>query len=139
MAKDIYHNLVKAALQQAGWTITHDPLPIETTSGRIEVDLGAEQLIGAVKGSHKIAVNIKSFVGRNLLQDFYGAYGQFSFYYAALEITEPERELYLAVPEDAYKDFLHNPIPQELLKRGSVSLIVFNRTQPAIKQWISVK
>ena len=25
MAKDIYHNLVKQALINEGWTITHDP------------------------------------------------------------------------------------------------------------------
>jgi XisH protein len=25
MAKDIYHNLVKEALQNDGWTVTHDP------------------------------------------------------------------------------------------------------------------
>ena len=25
MAKDIYHNLVRTALENEGWTITHDP------------------------------------------------------------------------------------------------------------------
>jgi hypothetical protein len=46
-AKDVYHNTVKVALQKEGWLITHDPLILELSSGRLEIDLGAEQLIAA--------------------------------------------------------------------------------------------
>lgn len=38
-AKDVYHDIVKAALQKEGWLITHDPLVLELSSGRLEVDL----------------------------------------------------------------------------------------------------
>ncbi|MFM6816695.1 MAG: element excision factor XisH family protein, partial [Dolichospermum sp.] len=27
--RDIYHNTVKIALQKDGWTITHDPFPLQ--------------------------------------------------------------------------------------------------------------
>jgi hypothetical protein len=46
-AKDAYHDTVKAALQKDEWLITHDPLILELTSGRLEIDLGAERLIAA--------------------------------------------------------------------------------------------
>ena len=63
MARDKYHNVVRRALEKDGWTITHDPLRYKIGSRKIEVDLGAEQLIGAEKGTEKIAVEIKSFIG----------------------------------------------------------------------------
>lgn len=49
MAKDIYHKLVKEALVKEGWTITHDPYPMEQWDPEWEIDLGAEKIIGAEK------------------------------------------------------------------------------------------
>jgi hypothetical protein len=79
MAKDKYHELVKQALIDDGWTITHDPLRLSGLARPIEIDLGAEKLIGAQKGMEIIAVEIKSFLGLSELYEFYGAVGQFSF------------------------------------------------------------
>lgn len=42
-AKDIFHEAVKVALQNDGWTITHDPLTIDLVDRQLQVDLGAEQ------------------------------------------------------------------------------------------------
>ena len=61
MARDLFHTNVKVALQKDGWTITHDPLVLELSSGRLEIDLGAEQLIAAQKDNIQIAVEVKSF------------------------------------------------------------------------------
>lgn len=61
-AKDFYHEVVKTALNKDGWTITHDPLVLELSSGRLEVDLGAERLIAAQKDQMRIAVEVKSFL-----------------------------------------------------------------------------
>ena len=59
MAKDKYHKLVKKALQNLGWIVTNDPLYIPTLKRKLEIDLGAERVIGAEKGDNKIAVEIK--------------------------------------------------------------------------------
>lgn len=80
MAKDKYHFLVKKALEDEGWTITDDPLIIDTPNRDLEVDLGAEKLIGAEKGNLKIAVEIKSFLGLSQIHEFYKALGQFNYY-----------------------------------------------------------
>ncbi len=37
MAKDIYHDLVKKALENEGWTITHDPYYLSVGLGRRKV------------------------------------------------------------------------------------------------------
>ena len=94
---------MKQLLENEGWNITHDPLFIRTGLGRLEIDLGAEKLIAAEKEGKKIAVEIKSFIGHSKLHDLYKALGQFTFYQPALHRQEPDRLLYLAIPESAYE------------------------------------
>lgn len=101
-AKDIYHENVKKALENEGWTVTHDPytLAIGRRSGYI--DLGAE-MIAAEKGKDKIAVEVKSFLQKSDLNAFEDAVGQFLVYLFALEKKEPDRVLWLAVPYSFYE------------------------------------
>ena len=61
-AKDKFHDAVKQGLEKDGWKITHDPLRIEFgEEDKIQIDLGAEKVLGAEKSGQKIAVEIKSF------------------------------------------------------------------------------
>ena len=46
-ARDTFHDLVKQALQQDGWTITHDPYALSADSFDLAIDLGAEKVIAA--------------------------------------------------------------------------------------------
>ncbi len=109
-AKDIFHDAVKTALQKDGWAITDDPLHLRL-SGVIDlyIDLGAEKLLAAEKEGQKIAVEIKSFLGASAISDFHHALGQFTNYRYALEDTEPDRTLYLAIPLDIYDEFFTLP------------------------------
>ena len=50
-AKDIYHTTVCDALVKDGWTITHDPYTMTFGQKDVFVDLGAERLLAAEKGS----------------------------------------------------------------------------------------
>lgn len=54
-------SFVKNALTRDGWAITHDPLTIEYDKRDLHIDLGAERLITAERGTDKIAVEIKTF------------------------------------------------------------------------------
>lgn len=74
---DIYHDTVKRALKKDGWTITHDPFELRIGAKRLIMDLGAERVISAEKGSRKIVVEIKSFVGRSSIRDLEQALGQY--------------------------------------------------------------
>ena len=55
MAKDIYHNLVKQALENDGWTITHDPFYLSVGIGRRKVatDLGQKNSSLRKKGLYE--------------------------------------------------------------------------------------
>lgn len=75
MAKDIFHEIVKEALVKDGWIITHDPFKLEHLEKKMKVDLGAERILAAQRGVDKIAVEIKSFLSRSRIYDFYAALG----------------------------------------------------------------
>ncbi|GAB3497840.1 hypothetical protein GCM10027341_18550 [Spirosoma knui] len=60
-AKDVYHQVVRTALEKDSWQITHDPLRVVLGRRKGYVDLGAEKLIAAQRGMQKIAVEIKNF------------------------------------------------------------------------------
>jgi hypothetical protein len=47
MAKDIYHETVKTALEKDGWTITDELFRLTIGSRSIYIDLGAQKLIAA--------------------------------------------------------------------------------------------
>ena len=135
MAKDKYHDLVKQALIEEGWTITDDPLEVPSLLSTFEVDLGAERIITAEKGTKKIAVEIKSFIGSSMLHDFFKAVGQFAFYYMALKEAEPERELYLAIPDAAYEFLFRDPNTSEISKINKLKFIVYSISDKSIKLW----
>ncbi len=136
-AKDIYHNLVKQALEQEGWIITADPLSFSFGEVNFQVDLGAERIIAAQKDNQKIAVEIKSFLNPSAVTDFYGALGQFLSYRLALEEIEPERLLYLAIPLETYKTFFQLTFPKIAIIKYELKLIIYNSEEGGITKWIS--
>ena len=137
MAKDLFHNAVRVALEKDGWLITHDPYQLRYGDTEVYIDLAAEEAIAAEKEGRKIAVEIKSFAGGSNVSDFHTALGQFLNYRAALEISEePERILYLAVPVDTYRLFLRFEPAKSVISRYEVRLITYKPTQESIDQWI---
>jgi XisH protein len=115
-ARDRYHDWVKDTLIQAGWTISHDPLSISIGKINVQIDLGLEGLIGAEKGTQKIAVEIKSFGNVSKITDFYAAFGQYICYKVALENKQPDRILYLAVPSPVYESLFSETLIQYVLQ-----------------------
>ena len=104
-ARDIFHNVVKTALQHDGWTITHDPLALEFGLGSLYVDLGAERVIAAERQNEKIAVEVKSFLSGSAVSEFHTALGQYLNYRLLMQEQYPEYKLYLAIPLNAYDSF----------------------------------
>jgi hypothetical protein len=135
-AKDIYHDCVKNVLIKDGWNITHDPFKLEIGKKDLYIDLGAAQLIAATKREQKIAVEIKSFIGRSDVDDLEKALGQYVLYFDILEDFEPERILYLAIRLTTFEDLFEEPIGKILLKKQRVKLIVFEPNKEEIITWI---
>jgi XisH protein len=137
MARDVFHNQVKAALVKDGWKITHDPFVIRISEAiKLQIDLAAENAIAAERDSEKIAVEIKSFIADSDISEFHTALGQYLNYVQAIEEQECDRSLYLAVPVDTYKDFFQLPFIQKSLRRYAVQLVIYDPAKEEIQQWI---
>ncbi len=135
-ARDIYHNTVRIALEKDGWTITHDPFPLQIGKKRLSADLGAERLISAEKELQKIVVEVKSFVGQSDVKDLQQALGQYVLYSQILNELEVKRVLYLAVSQPTFNSVFTIELGQILLKNQIVRLIVFDDESEVIVKWI---
>lgn len=135
-AKDIFHDKVKNALIKDGWTITADPYKLKWDEDEnLYVDLAAEKVIAAEKDNEKIAVEIKTFIGKSTMHDLHLAVGQFLVYQIALEEKEPDRILFLAVPIEILKDIFLKPKASKLSERVDLKIIGFNIEKEEIEQW----
>ncbi|MBD2677200.1 MULTISPECIES: XisH family protein [Nostoc] len=134
-ARDLFHEAVKNALQKENWIVTDDPLKIEFEEVTFKIDLGAQRLIAAERAGEKIAVEIKSFASNSAVSDFHTALGQFLNYQIALEEKEPERQLYLAVPVDAYETFFQTRLAQIAVRRHRLKLIIYEPIMEMIVGW----
>jgi len=137
MAKDIFHEIVRVALQQDGWTITHDPLTLKLSKRNLFIDLGAERVLAAERGNQKIAVEVKSFVGLSPITDFYKALGQYQLYILALKRKMPERTLYLAMPQESHESLMNDDLLAEFLTELSLKYLIFNPDTKQLVQWIN--
>lgn len=135
-AKDKFHGAVRKALEKDGWDVTHDPLQVKFGRIEMQIDLGAEQLIAATKENQKIAVEIKSFLSLSFIADFYNALGQFLSYKIALEQQEPDRILYLAVPQETFDDFFTLDFTQIAIERYELKIIVYAPAKEEVVKWI---
>jgi hypothetical protein len=135
-AKDRFHAVVRIALEKEQWNVTDDPLRMEVGGTKLEIDLGAEQLLAAERGKDKIAVEIKTFLSDSPLTDYHAALGQFLNYRLALEIIDSTRILYLAVPVGTYEAFFKREFAQISLERYQIKLIIYDPIQEVIVQWI---
>ena len=134
-AKDRFHDAVKQALQKEEWVITADPLILKIDKVKFEIDLAAEKVFAAEKAGQKIAVEIKSFLNPSAVTDFHSALGQFLNYRLGLQMNEPDRTLYLAIPLDIFESFFQERFTQEAVRQYQVKLIVYEPVQEVIIEW----
>lgn len=135
-AKDIFHDKVKNALVKDGWTITDDPYSLKwDNSENLLIDLAAERVIAAEKDNEKIAVEIKTFIGKSTMFDLHLAVGQFMVYQIALEEKEPDRILFLAVPMEILQEIFLKPKASKLTERVDLKIIGFDVEKEEIVQW----
>lgn len=135
-ALDTFHQHMRHALERDGWTITHDPLKLSVRRRKLYVDLGAERLLAAEKGLQKIAVEVKTFAGPSDVKDLEDAVGQFIVYEHALRRVEPDRSLYLAVPETAWQLVFADSLGEMLMDDHVLRVVTFDQVKEEIVRWI---
>jgi hypothetical protein len=135
-ARDGYHEIVKRALVKDGWTITHDPLHLPFEERDLFVDLGAERVLGAVRGEQRIAVEIKGFGGASAIADLQRAVGQYVMYHDVMAELEPGRQLYLALDQTVFVTLFSERLGRLLVRNGRLLLLVFDAKEEVILRWV---
>jgi hypothetical protein len=135
-AKDIFHDKVRNALEKDGWTITDDPYSLKWDDNEnLFIDLAAEKLLVAQKGKDKIAVEIKTFIGKSTIQDLQLAVGQYVVYRTTIQEKEPDRVLFLAVPMEILLEVFERDKAEILIKDIGLKIFGFDVEKEVIVQW----
>ena len=87
-------------------------------------DLAAERPLAAEREGRKIVVDAKGFTGPSPVHDLEVALGQYALYLGLLEMTAPDRELFLAMGEETWADLFQQKAVQLLVGRYRVALLV---------------
>lgn len=134
---DIIHNAVKNALLKDNWVITADPYVIQYRRTVLYADLGAERPMAVERQGQKLVVEVKSFVGASKIQDLKEALGQYDIYRYLLEEIAPDRKLYIAISNIAYKAFFTQDVTRLILNKHQLPIIVVETETEEILQWIN--
>lgn len=136
-ARDKFHDIVRNALIKDGWTITDDPLTLKFGNTDLFVDLGAEKLVAAEKEGQKIAVEIKSFLGKSIIAEAQDAIGQFIMYREVLLDSQPERTLFLAIDEETFDIEFSESLKKLVCERLKIKVLIFNVETEEIERWLT--
>ena len=137
MAKDKHHEAVRFALEKEGWLVTDDPLSFSIGDAAFRIDLGAENCLGAERGTERIAVEIKTFLQPSPMHAFHEATGQYDNYLIALQMSDPTRMLFLAIPERIYQSFFQREFVKKVVEIKKIRLIIYEPTEELIISWIN--
>ncbi len=135
-AKNVYHDAVIRALEKDGWTITDDPLTVKAGFRKMKIDLGAERnLIGAIKGVEKIAIEVASFLSESPVTDLERVIGQYLLYLNLLGIQRPDTTLFAGIPVEVADNFLREPIGEIALRNIGMRIVAFDPASERIVRW----
>lgn len=85
-----------------------------------------------------IAVEVKSFLLRSIIHTFHEAMGQYLDYRSALEVVDPQRIVFLAIPSHIFHhEIFQDWFIQKRLKEENAKLIIFDPTTNVIEKWIN--
>lgn len=136
MARDIFHENVKQALIEEGWNVTNDPLTFKIGKVQVQIDLGAERLIAAEKGEERIAIEIKTFGNVSFITALYEAIGKYIVYRNVLSLSQSDRTLFLAIPENIYNRFFDEKVIRKTIEDEKIKLVIYNQLTQTITQWV---
>ena len=133
--RDRYHTAVRNALIADGWTITHDPYSLSYGATSVFVDIGAEAPLAAERGTRRIAVEVKSFVGISRMVELERALGQYVLYRSRLQRIEPQREMYLGVPSVVFEPLFNVAAGRDIIADIDLRYFLYDPDQELITQW----
>jgi hypothetical protein len=133
--RDLYHQVVRNALEKAGWIIISDPMSLVIDSTYVYVDLEAR--FATHQNETLRAIEIKVVKPTRALDEIEKAIGQYIIYRGLLELHYPYHQCYLAIPQTAYEKHLSGSDFQYILSSNEIHLLIFDQVQEEVIQWIN--
>jgi hypothetical protein len=119
------------AMQKAGWTVSPKPYVLRLDRKyRLHIDLEAQN-----DDKHIVLIEVKCFSDTKAeTVDLYHALGQYLIYRSLLKQQNLELELFLAVPNHAYRSvFARMGMPS--IEENDVKIIVVDIEREEILEW----
>ena len=69
------------------------------------------------------------------MTEFHLALGQILNYRLALQKEDPQRILYLAIPQDTYEDFFSRQFIQDSVAEYKIKLLIYNSLKQEVVLW----
>jgi hypothetical protein len=135
--RDRLHQALRRTLEKDGWTVTADPLILVLEQAVLRADLGAEKTFAAEKADRKIAIEVKDFTAASGISELEKTMGQLQLYQWALEVQEPDRWLFLAINQVAYRKYFQRPLFQLAVRRNKINVLVYDSEAEVIVQWLT--
>jgi len=133
-AFDVCHDQSVNALQKEGWRVDDRPQQLKRGKRAIFIDVRATR---SINGSSQqiLLVEIKCFVDRDsTTRELYTAIGQYIIYRAMLSERRITTPLYLAVPDDVYRDIFDTTV-QRAITDSQIKLVVVNLDSEVVMLW----
>jgi len=134
--QDLYHDVVRDALRQDGWRITHTALQLKARADASAGELWEGPWLIADKDERKVAVAVSSFVGRSSPADIIQTWRQLGLSRPQLHAMDADRVVYLAVRQATYSACFGGTEGDLLLQKEHMRLIVFDPRTEVIMQWV---
>lgn len=86
----------------------------------------------------KIAVEVKNYApsGGGVMADFHRSIGQYLMYKTCFKKSEPDREVFKAVPKATYDGSLSHPQAAKFLKEHDIKTFTYNPDSQTLDKWI---
>lgn len=132
---DDCHPQVVQALEKAGWTVNNAPFKVKRLNRQIYIDVEASRRANGSRQQILLA-EVKCFPDTSSVKtELYTALGQYMIYRAMLEELSIEIPLYLAIPEETYKNEFDSVV-QRAINESKIKLFIVNLETERIIQWI---
>jgi hypothetical protein len=131
---DKCHEQVIRALQNDGWRISEQQVPMKFDRRRVFIDLLATH--GANGSRQEMAlIEVKCFSDpQNTSHEIYTAIGQYILYRAMLRELEVEIPLYLSVPEGIFND-IFDVVVHRAITESQIKSVVINLDKERVVRW----
>ncbi len=133
-AFDTCHEQVVRALQKEGWRVDDRPPRLSHLGRVIIIDIRAVRRANG-RSQQILLVEVKCFPDRNTTtRELYIALGQYLIYRAMLAERRADMPLYLAIPDDAYRDIFDSTV-QRAISDNQIKMVIVNLAAETITEW----